>query len=55
MKNLLYIIASLFFILWIIGFIIYAVNGFIHIFLVIAVILVVLKMAQDRKNAKDKM
>lgn len=46
MGNLLYAIAVIILIIWAIGFFGYAAGGLIHILLVIALILVVLKMVR---------
>ena len=46
MGNLLYAIAVIILIVWAIGFFGYAAGGLIHILLVIALILVVLKMVR---------
>ena len=44
MSNLLYIIAVVLVIIWAIGFFAYAVGGIIHILLVLAIILILLKV-----------
>jgi hypothetical protein len=49
MGNLLYIIAVLLIIGWLIGFVGYSAGGLIHILLVIALIVVVLRIIQGRK------
>lgn len=50
MGNLLYIIAVILIILWLLGFTMgYGTNGIIHILLVIAVIAIVLRIIQGRK------
>jgi hypothetical protein len=49
MGNLLYVIAIILVIGWIIGFIGYSAGGLIHILLVIAVIAVILRVIQGRK------
>ena len=49
MGNLLYIIAVLLIIGWLIGFIGYSAGGLIHILLVIAVIAIILRLIQGRK------
>lgn len=49
MGNLLYIIAVILIIGWLIGFIGYSVGGLIHVLLVIAVIMIILRIIQGRK------
>ncbi|MFO7829061.1 MAG: lmo0937 family membrane protein [Bacteroidales bacterium] len=49
MKNLLYIIAVILIIAWAIGFIGYSAGGIIHLLLVIAVIVIIIKLLQGRK------
>lgn len=49
MGNLLYYIAVILIIFWLIGFLGYQAGGLIHILLVIAVIAVVLRIIQGRK------
>jgi hypothetical protein len=49
MGNLLYVIAVLLVIGWLIGFVGYSAGGLIHVLLVIAVIVVVLRVIQGRK------
>ncbi|MDZ4682866.1 MAG: lmo0937 family membrane protein [Saprospiraceae bacterium] len=49
MGNLLYIIAVILIIGWLIGFVGYNAGGLIHILLVIAVIVVLLRVIQGRK------
>jgi len=49
MGNLLYIIAVVLVIAWLIGFIGYSAGGLIHILLVIAVVVVLLRIIQGRK------
>jgi predicted ferric reductase len=49
MGNLLYIIAVLLIIGWLIGFVGYSAGGLIHILLVIAVIAIILRLIQGRK------
>ncbi|MGV8133939.1 MAG: lmo0937 family membrane protein [Mangrovibacterium sp.] len=49
MGNLLYIIAVILIIGWLIGFIGYNVGGIIHILLVIALIAIILRVIQGRK------
>lgn len=48
MGNLLYIIAVIFIIAWLIGFIGYSAGGLIHILLVIALIAIILRIIQGR-------
>jgi len=49
MSNLLYIIAVILIISWAIGFIGYGAGGIIHILLVIAVIMIILRLIQGRR------
>lgn len=49
MGNILYIIALILVIGWVIGFVGYNAGGLIHILLVIALIAVVLRVIQGRK------
>ena len=49
MGNLLYIIAVLLIIGWLIGFVGYSAGGLINILLVIAVIAIILRLIQGRK------
>ncbi len=49
MGNLLYIIAVILIIGWLIGFIGYSAGGLIHILLVIAIIVILLRIIQGRK------
>ena len=49
MGNLLYVVAVIMVIGWLIGFVGYGVSGLIHILLVIAVIVVLLNVIQGRK------
>ncbi|MFH5830941.1 lmo0937 family membrane protein [Halalkalibaculum sp. DA3122] len=49
MGNLLYIIAVILIIGWLVGFIGYSAGGLIHVLLVIAVIAVLLQVIQGRK------
>lgn len=49
MGNLLYIIAVILIIGWLIGFVGYSAGGLIHVLLVIAVIVVILRVIQGRK------
>ncbi len=49
MGNLLYIIAVILIIGWLIGFIGYNVGGIIHVLLIIAVIAILLRVIQGKK------
>lgn len=49
MGNLLYVIAVILIIGWLIGFIGYNVGGLIHVLLVIAIIAVLLRIIQGKK------
>ncbi|MFI5220083.1 MAG: lmo0937 family membrane protein [Bacteroidia bacterium] len=49
MGNLLYVIAVLLIIGWLIGFVGYSAGGLIHILLVIAIIVILLRVIQGRK------
>jgi hypothetical protein len=49
MGNLLYLIAVILVIAWLIGFVGYSSGGIIHILLVIAVIIVLLRVIQGRR------
>ncbi len=49
MGNLLYIIAVILVISWLIGFVGYNVGGIIHLLLVVAVIAVLLRVIQGRR------
>ncbi len=48
MQNLLYIIAAILVIAWLIGFVGYNAGGIIHILLLIAVIAILLRVIQGR-------
>jgi hypothetical protein len=48
MGNILYIIAVVLIIAWLIGFLGYSAGGLIHILLVIAVIAIILRLIQGR-------
>ncbi len=50
MGNILYLIAVILIIGWVVGFIGYSVGGLIHILLVIAVIAVLLRLIQGDKS-----
>ena len=49
MGNILYLIAVILVIGWLIGFSVYNVGGIIHILLVIAIIAVILRVIQGKK------
>lgn len=49
MGNLLYIIAVILVIAWVIGFVGYSAGGLIHILLVVALIAVILRIIQGKK------
>jgi predicted ferric reductase len=49
MGNLLYVIAVILIIAWLIGFIGYSAGGIIHVLLVIAVIAIILRLIQGRR------
>ncbi len=49
MGNLLYTIAVILIIIWAIGFFAYSAGGLIHILLVIAIVVVLLRIIQGRK------
>ncbi len=49
MGNLLYIVAVVLIISWVIGFVGYNAGGIIHILLVIALISIILRIIQGRK------
>ena len=49
MGNLLYIIAVILVIGWLVGFVGYNAGGLIHVLLVIAVVVVLLKVIQGKK------
>lgn len=49
MGNLLYIIAVILLISWLVGFLGYNAGGMIHILLVIAIIAILLRIIQGRK------
>jgi uncharacterized membrane protein YtjA (UPF0391 family) len=50
MKNLLYIIAVILIIAWAIGFLGFNAGGLIHVLLVIAVIVIIIKLIQGRNS-----
>jgi len=49
MRNLLYVIAVILIVAWAIGYFGYHSGGFIHVLLVIAIIVLVIKVLQGRK------
>ena len=49
MGNLLYFVAVILVVAWLIGFIGYSVGGLIHILLVIAIIAIILRVIQGRR------
>jgi Family of unknown function (DUF5670) len=49
MNNLLYIVAVILVIGWLVGFFAFHAGGIIHVLLVIAVIVILLKVIQGRK------
>lgn len=49
MGNLLYLIAVILIIAWAIGFLAYGTGGLLHILLVIAVIVIVLRLVQGKQ------
>ena len=49
MGNLLYVIAVILIIAWLIGFVGYSAGGLIHILLVIAIIVILLRVIQGRR------
>jgi hypothetical protein len=49
MSNLLYIVAVILVIAWLIGFVGFHVGGFIHVLLVIAIIAVLFRVISGRK------
>jgi uncharacterized membrane protein len=50
MSNLLYAIAAISFILWAIGFIGYNLGGMIHIFIVIAIVLLMIRAIEEKRR-----
>lgn len=48
MGNLLYIVAVVLIIAWLIGFLGYSAGGLIHILLVVAIIAIILRLIQGR-------
>ncbi len=49
MGNLLYIIAAILVIAWLVGFVGYSAGGLIHVLLVIAVIAIILRVVQGKR------
>ncbi len=49
MGNLLYLIAVVLVIAWLIGFVGYSAGGLIHVLLVIAIIVILLRVIQGRR------
>jgi len=49
MRNLLWVIVVVLIILWAVGFLGFHAGGFIHILLVIALIVIVIKLVQGKK------
>ncbi|MEI6141432.1 MAG: lmo0937 family membrane protein [Mariniphaga sp.] len=49
MGNLLYLIAVILIIFWLIGFIGYSVGGLIHVLLLVAIIAILLRIIQGRR------
>jgi hypothetical protein len=49
MNNLLYIVAVILIIGWLLGFFVFHAGGIIHVLLVIAVIVIILKLIQGKK------
>jgi hypothetical protein len=49
MGNLLYLVAVVLIIAWLIGFVGYSTGGLIHILLVIAIIAIILRVIQGRR------
>lgn len=49
MRNILYLIAVILVIGWVIGFFAYSAGGIIHILLIIAIIAILLNVIQGRK------
>ena len=49
MRNLLYVVAVILIIAWLIGFVGYHAGGIIHILLVIGIIALILNLIQGRK------
>jgi len=49
MGNLLYLVAVILIIAWLVGFVGYSTGGLIHVLLIIAVIAIILRVIQGRK------
>lgn len=49
MGSLLYVIAVVLIIAWLIGFVGYSAGGLIHVLLVIAIIMIILRVIQGRR------
>jgi len=49
MKNLLYILAVILIIGWLLGFFVFHAGGIIHVLLVIALIVIIIRVIQGRK------
>lgn len=49
MGNLLYIVAVILIIAWLVGFVGYSAGGLIHVLLVIAIIAILIRVIQGRK------
>jgi hypothetical protein len=52
--DILYVVAIIFLILWLVGLLTYTMGGLVHILLVIAVIAVVLRVIRGRKVLGSK-
>jgi hypothetical protein len=52
--NILYIVAIIFLILWLVGLLTYTMGGLIHILLVIAILAVLLRVIRGRKAFGSK-
>jgi len=52
--NILYIVAVIFLILWLVGLLTYTMGGLIHILLVIAILVVLLRVIRRRKALGPK-
>jgi hypothetical protein len=49
MGNLLYLIAVILIICWLVGYFAFAVGGIIHVLLVIAIIAIIIRLLQGRR------
>ncbi|RPH31634.1 MAG: lmo0937 family membrane protein [Bacteroidales bacterium] len=49
MRNLFYLIAAILILVWAIGYLGFNVGGFLHVLLVIAFVLVIQRVIQERK------